>query len=45
LVPGMQLIGPALIDSDSTTVVLPSNLTATVDGFGSLIIDNCGGLS
>ena len=43
--PGMRLTGPALIDSDSTTVVLPPNLTATVDGFGSLVIDNCAGLT
>ena len=44
LASGMQLIGPALIDSDSTTVVLPPNMTASVDTYGSLIIDNSAGL-
>ncbi|MFT5172063.1 MAG: N-methylhydantoinase A [Gammaproteobacteria bacterium] len=42
LTPGMQLVGPALIDSDSTTVVLPPAVSAQVDGYGSLIITNPG---
>jgi N-methylhydantoinase A len=45
LAQGMRLVGPALVDSDSTTVVLPPNVPATVDAYGSLIIDNSGGLA
>ncbi len=38
LTPGMRLDGPALIDSESTTVVLPPDIAAEVDPYGSLII-------
>ena len=42
LSPGMQLAGPALIDSESTTVVLPPGSRADVDAYGSLIVTNSG---
>jgi N-methylhydantoinase A len=42
LTPGMRLNGPALIDSESTTVVLPPDIAAEVDSYGSLIIANPG---
>ena len=40
---GQEIAGPALIDSDSTSVVLPPNIKAAVDAYGSLIINNPGG--
>lgn len=43
LKPGMQVAGPALIDSESTTVALPPDIAAEVDPYGSLIINNPGG--
>ncbi len=43
LTPGMRLEGPALIDSESTTVVLPPDSAADVDPYGSLIVTNKGG--
>ncbi len=45
LSPGMRLTGPALIDSESTTVVLPPGSSADVDPYGSLIVTNSGGLA
>jgi len=43
LAPGMRLAGPAMVDSDSTTVLLPPGSTAAVDAYGSLIIADAGG--
>lgn len=43
--PGMHLEGPAMIDSESTTVVLPDRATAEIDAYGSLVITKTGGLS
>jgi N-methylhydantoinase A len=43
LTPGMRLTGPAMVDSDSTTVLLPPGATAEVDAYGSLVITNGGG--
>ncbi len=43
LQPGMRIVGPALIDSESTTVALPPDIAAEVDPYGSLIINNPGG--
>ena len=43
LAPGMRVSGPALIDSESTTVVVPPDVAAEVDAYGSLIISNPGG--
>jgi N-methylhydantoinase A len=45
LIPGMRLVGPALIDSNSTTVVIPPASSALVDGYGSLVIMNSGAQS
>ena len=38
----MRLAGPALIDSDATTVLLPPGFSAEVDGYGSLVSANPG---
>ena len=38
LKPGMRLTGPALVDSESTTVALPEQYGAVIDPYGSLII-------
>ena len=38
LKPGMRLTGPALVDSESTTVALPEQYGAIIDPYGSLII-------
>jgi N-methylhydantoinase A len=38
LKPGMRIIGPALVDSESTTVALPDQYGAVIDPYGSLII-------
>ena len=35
---GMRLTGPALVDSESTTVALPERYSAIIDPYGSLII-------
>ena len=43
LKPGMCISGPALIDSESTTVALPPDIETVVDPYGSLIINNPGG--
>jgi len=43
LTPGMRIAGPALIDSESTTVALPPGIAAEVDPYGSLVINNPGG--
>ena len=43
LMPGMLLDGPAMVDSDSTTVVLPDGATAAIDPYGSLVITQTGG--
>ena len=43
LTPGLEIAGPALIDSESTTVVIPPDIAAEVDPYGSLIINNPGG--
>ncbi|MEC9152784.1 MAG: hydantoinase/oxoprolinase family protein [Pseudomonadota bacterium] len=45
LLPGMRIAGPALIDSESTTVALPPDIAAEVDPYGSLIINNPGGVA
>jgi N-methylhydantoinase A len=42
LAPGMRLDGPALVDSESTTVVVPRGLGAVVDVHGSLQISRGG---
>jgi len=42
LAPGMAFCGPALVDSTSTTVMLPPDARAEVDRFGSLILTNVG---
>ena len=39
---GMHLDGPLMIDSDSTTVVLPDGVAADIDPFGSLVITRIG---
>ena len=36
--PGMRITGPALVDSESTTVALPDQYGAGIDPYGSLII-------
>jgi hypothetical protein len=41
----MHLEGPAMIDSESTTVVLPDRATAEIDAYGSLVVTETGGLS
>ena len=38
LKPGMRITGPALVDSESTTVALPDQYGAVIDPYGSLII-------
>jgi N-methylhydantoinase A len=38
LKPGMRFTGPALVDSESTTVALPDQYDAVIDPYGSLII-------
>ena len=38
LKPGMRLTGPALVDSESTTIALPEQYGAIIDPYGSLII-------
>ena len=43
LTPVMRISGPALIDSESTTVALPPGISAEVDSYGSLVINNPGG--
>ncbi len=43
--PGMRLEGPAMVDSESTTVVLPAGAKAEIDAYGSLVITQTGGLS
>jgi N-methylhydantoinase A/oxoprolinase/acetone carboxylase beta subunit len=40
---GNVLAGPAVIHQFDTTTVLPPDMTATVDGFGNLVIDCSGG--
>jgi N-methylhydantoinase A len=42
LAAGMRLAGPAMIDSDSTTVLLPPGTAAEVDAYGSLVIGKLG---
>ena len=42
LAPGMLLEGPAMVDSDSTTVVLPKEAVAEIDTYGSLVITQSG---
>lgn len=39
LQPGNQISGPALIEEDSSTTVLPPMTRLSVDGFGNLVID------
>jgi N-methylhydantoinase A len=41
LAPGERLSGPAVIDGDYTTVLLPPECGAEVDPWGGLIIDVC----
>jgi hypothetical protein len=41
----MHLDGPLMIDSDSTTVVLPDGVAADIDPFGSLVITRIGGVT
>ena len=41
--PGMRIAGPALIDSESTTVAVPPDIAAEVDPYGSLVLNNPGG--
>jgi N-methylhydantoinase A len=41
--PGMRLAGPAMIDSESTTVVLPDRAIAEIDTYGSLVLTQTGG--
>ncbi|PPR63062.1 MAG: Acetophenone carboxylase gamma subunit [Alphaproteobacteria bacterium MarineAlpha4_Bin2] len=38
LTPGMKLTGPAMVDSESTTVFIPDFSVAGIDPYGSLII-------
>jgi N-methylhydantoinase A/oxoprolinase/acetone carboxylase beta subunit len=40
----MRLAGPAVIDSESTTVLLPPGTGAEVDVYGSLVIREGEGL-
>jgi N-methylhydantoinase A len=42
LMSGMRLAGPVMIDSDSTTVVLPDGAVADIDSYGSLVITRMG---
>ena len=42
LTPGMRLAGPAMIDSESTTVVLPLGAVANIDPYGSLVVTQMG---
>lgn len=37
--PGQTLIGPVIIDQEFTTIVVHPNQTATVDGYGNIIIE------
>jgi N-methylhydantoinase A len=39
---GMHLDGPLMIDSDSTTVVLPDGVAADIDPYGSLVVTRTG---
>lgn len=43
LKPGMRLDGPAMIDSDSTTVALSQGDVAEIDPYGSLVVTQTGG--
>jgi len=38
LAPGMRLVGPAVIERMGDTILLPSFATATVDGFGNVVL-------
>jgi N-methylhydantoinase A/oxoprolinase/acetone carboxylase beta subunit len=38
LAPGHRLTGPAIVESEFTTVVVPPSGSATLDGFGTLVI-------
>jgi N-methylhydantoinase A len=38
LVPGTTIVGPALLEADDTTVVVPPNRTATIDGFRNILL-------
>jgi len=40
LKPGMRIAGPALVDSETTTVLLPPGVAAHVDPYGSIVIGN-----
>ncbi|MBT5812060.1 MAG: hydantoinase/oxoprolinase family protein [Rhodospirillaceae bacterium] len=42
LTPGMRLNGPAMIDSESTTVTLPDGVAADIDPYGSLVVTRTG---
>ncbi len=42
LAPGMRLEGPAMVDSESTTVVLPEGAAADIDPYGSLVVAQTG---
>ena len=42
LAPGMRLSGPAMIDSESTTVVLPGGFDGEIDPYGSIVITQTG---
>jgi len=38
----MRLEGPAMVDSESTTVVLPEGAAAEIDPYGSLVVTQTG---
>lgn len=42
LTPGMRLAGPVMIDSDSTTVLLPDGAAADIDPYGSIVVTRKG---
>ncbi|MCU1374014.1 MAG: hypothetical protein JWO68_1300, partial [Actinomycetia bacterium] len=43
LVPGTTIAGPALVESGDTTVVVPPNRTATVDGWRNVLLTTSSG--